>query len=72
MIKVLTVGLFTLALVGSAAAQSHCPKGGTVGYCPPGTCGRDGTTWACYKSNCSAKNCSHNSSVRFTPLGSTT
>jgi hypothetical protein len=71
MLKVVIAGLFTLILVVSAVAQVSCPNGPVV-YCPPGQCGIPGKTWACYKKNCSAKNCSHNSSRQFTPLGRTT
>jgi hypothetical protein len=59
MLKALIVGLFTLALIGSADAQVSCPNG-AVSYCPPGQCGVGGKTWACYKRNCKAKYCPHN------------
>ena len=60
MSKVLIAGLFTLALVGSADAQSRCPDGRSFAYCPPGQCGFNGYPYACDKRYCSAKHCPHN------------
>jgi hypothetical protein len=57
MLKVLIAGLFTLVLVGSATAQTTCPQGGTLVYCPKGQCGAKGTPYACFARYCSAKNC---------------
>ena len=72
MLKVFIVSLFSLVLVGSADAQTRCPQGGTVVYCPPGQCGRDGHQYACFKKFCSAKNCPGKSSFQSTPLRKTT
>lgn len=41
---------------GSLAANVNkpCPK---LGYCPAGSCAKDGTTRACNTKNCSPHNC---------------
>jgi hypothetical protein len=59
MLKVVIAGLFTLALIGGADAQTSCPNRGTVAYCPPGQCGYNSQPWACDKRYCSAKHCPH-------------
>ena len=42
-------------LDGGAFAQG---AGGTSGYCPPGTCAKNGSNFATDVKNCSAANCS--------------
>lgn len=56
---VLTIaGAFTIAAVEDAAALRRANPG-TYGYCPTGTCAKDGSNRAANVKNCSAANCRH-------------
>lgn len=47
--------IFIAASMSEAEAQGRCRQ--RVGYCPSGTCAKDGSKYACNVKNCSKKNC---------------